>query len=39
MASQNEKAVIPSLLISQKIYFFRGSRVMLDAGWARRERT
>src|SRR4029077_1306460 len=35
MASQNEKAVIPSPLISQKIFFIRGTRVMLDADLAR----
>jgi hypothetical protein len=35
MASRNEKAVIPSPLISQKIYFVRGTRVMLDADLAR----
>ena len=35
MASRNEKTLIPSPLISQKIYFVRGTRVMLDADLAR----
>ena len=35
MASLNEKALIPTPLISQKIYFARGTRVMLDADLAR----
>lgn len=36
MTSITDNALVPSQLISQKIYFVRGMRVMLDAALAKR---